>query len=155
MAWSNPSTVITKFRDQLLACTSLGATGLNTTTANYHYPKCAFQGDSPNALPAIRLAETEQNRERYCEGAVGLVGGTLVATFYLDATSTVDVGYTETLARTIVKELFSQFTGIAFRKMDVALSSDLTPGQRAADEDTPYSAYYSITLTVQYGLSRN
>jgi hypothetical protein len=119
--------------------------------ASYHYP--AFDPIA-DGMPACELAERDMQRERYAEGAIPLISGTLSATFFFDKTQGPDAGYLETFSRAVILELGEQYYGLAIKSMTATLASAVTPGQRAAEENTPGAEYRTVTITAQYGLSR-
>lgn len=150
MTWSlGASDIIIQWRTQLKACALL-STWLDS---QFHYP--AFD-PLADGIPAVLLAETPHTRERYAEGAIPLIGFSLRADFYLDATNFPDAGYVETFARDIIKQLGSQYYGFAWKSLGTELASDPTPGQRAVsqDETSPPTLYRVITVRAEVGLSR-
>lgn len=152
MTWSNPPPTVTQFRTQLLLCPALVALG--ATVDRFHYPSAVPSGDNYDQMPFLVLADLNTKRTRYAEGTIPLVSGVLAATIYVDEDTLNNVGGLETLARQVLIELGQQQFGIAFREFDVGLASDLSPGQRAAGEDTTQGAYRTIQITCPYGLNR-
>lgn len=152
MTWSNPSDVLTTFRDQLLLCASV--IGVPLVEADFHYPSFGVTGAAPSDLPAVLLQEPVEERERYAEQALPLIGGTLKAAFYFPESVASNAGYMETFCRTVIKELGLQFSGLAFRRFSVSLSTDPKPAARAAGVDDSANMYRAATITVEYGLSR-
>lgn len=152
MSWTNPPPTVEQFRAQLLLCPTLVAAGL--VEARYHYPAAIPSGDDADPMPLCVLADTNTKRVRYAEGTLPLIHGTLVATLFFDEATYATVGEVETIARQAMIELGSQQFGIAFKDMEVALASDLSPGQRAAGEDVAQARYRSIQIICNYGLSR-
>lgn len=146
--WSPASSaILVQWRTQLMACPSL----LAITEPQYHYPTFDFQKDP---LPAVLLGETNHRRVRYAEGANGLIGFTLLAKFHFKVEGTQTAADMETLARTVTKELWDQFYGLAWKDIDTNLSSDPTPAMRADGEQTGV-VYRSFLLTANVGLDRS
>jgi hypothetical protein len=154
MSWSNPSAVITQWRDQLLLCPVVIAVPI--VQADVHYP--AFAGgdaEFPDSLPCILVQEAPQSRVRYAEGAIPLISGNLRANFYFPLSIAVSAGFCETFARQVLLELGQQFnSGLAFSDFETILSSDPRPGARASGEDSSTNTYRAVTISVRYGLSR-
>jgi hypothetical protein len=152
MTLINPPPVVTQLRNQLLLCQSFIDVGIDT--AKIHYPNASPSGDLADTMPFAVIAEQTQKRTKYAEGAIPLVSGTLGVTIYADETSFPTIGDLETFGRQVTLDLGSQFYGLHIRDSECGLASDLSPGQRAAEEDTPQAAYRTISLTFHYGLSR-
>jgi hypothetical protein len=154
MTWSNPSAVITQWRDQLLLCPSVAAVPIGSP--DVHYPTFAGgDSESPDSLPCALLQEAPQSRTRYAEGAIPLISGMLKANFYFPLTLATSAGFCETFARQVILELGQQYNaGLAFSDFETILSSDPRPGARASGEDSPTNTYRAVTITVRYGLSR-
>ena len=156
--WLNANPVITQFRTQLLACTAVTDAGL--VEESFHYPSFSFSTENdPDEIPACLLTETPQQRERYAEGAIPLISGTLTAKFYLPASLAENAGWVETFVRSVVYQLGAQYYGLAWKSFNVTLSSNPTPAQRAADveaedNDLPPVVYREAVITAHYGLSR-
>ncbi len=144
--------VVTQLRDQLLLCPSVITAGI--TTDEIHYPNASPTGELSDTMPFMVIAELTQKRAKFAEGAIPLVSGSLGVTIYADETSFPTVGDLETFGRQVVLDLGSQFYGLHIRDSECGLASDLSPGQRAANEDTTQAAYRTISLTFHYGLSR-
>jgi len=151
MSWTNPSAVIIKWREQLLACAVVDDL---YDEEDFHYPQFAPSGETPDDILAVLLQESAHNRERIGEGMLPLVGGTLKAQFYLPEDVANDAGYMETFSRTVIAQLGAQYSGIAFREFDVALSSEPKPAARASGANTTSNLYRTVTITAMYGLSR-
>lgn len=152
MTWANPSGLITKFRDQLLLCADVTSSGL--VSNDFHYPDFAAAGTTPDTIPAVLLQEPVEERERYAEGAIPLISGTLKAAFFFPLSIAVSAGFMETFARNVIKQLASQSPGISFKGYSTALSTDPKPSARAAGADDTTNLYRRVTITVTYGLSR-
>lgn len=154
MTWSNPSAVLTQWRAQLVASTTVAA--LPLLSAGFHYPEFTTSGITPDTLPVALLQESEEGRERYAEGAIPLISGTLKATFYFAEAMAATAGFMETFARDVIKDLALQSAsgGLAFKSFSTSLSSEPKPTARAAGVDTPASMYRAVTITANYGLSR-
>ena len=150
--WDSPPDIVLQFREQLKLCPTIITLG--ALDSRFNYPNSDLSPDA--VFPQYMLAEPDNQRDRYAEGAVGLVSGALVCTLYLSAAQAATAGAAEKLARTIVKELWGQFYGIAWKSTQVGLASDPLPAQRApgSDEDDPQTSLRTITITVYYGLSR-
>lgn len=151
MTWANPSGVLIQFRTQLLACATISAVPM--VVGDFHYPEFAAAGITPDTLPACLLQEGRGTRERYAEGAVGLIGGTLKASFYFKEAIAVNAGYMETFSRDLIKDLSSQYYGLPFRDWEVTLSSEPKPAARGAGINNSNDLYRAVTITVQYGLT--
>jgi len=145
MTLTNAPATVTQLETQVAACPCVIAKGAQ---ANIWYPNISLKTVT---LPAILLVEVSQERTRYAEGAVPLISGTFKIVFYEAGT---DPGDMETFARQLILELGEQYYGLCFRSYQVGRCSDPTPGQRAVADGKPSADYRSITITVQYGLSR-
>ena len=119
MSLTNPSAFITQLDTQFRACASW------TGTTNTWYPS-APDGTS---LP-FAVYDAVSNRQRYAEGARGLPQND----FNISITAALTVGQMETLGENLVKELTEQYTGLYFRSVAYALSSDLGAAETAAGE---------------------
>lgn len=144
MSLTNPTPIVQQMVDQLLLCPSVIAKGI-TTEVPIWYPSIPLQTAT---LPGLLVVETAQERQRYAEGAIPLISGTFKIVFYEAGT---DPGQMEAFARQLAVDLGSQYYGLCFRSFSVGLCSDPTPGQRAVGGNADYR---SISLTVQYGLTR-
>lgn len=135
--WTNPSTILTQLRTQLVACAGW-ANGQNAV----NYPELAalMSGTFPLAV----LAERSRTATLFCEGVAAIPGGELEVIIY--ATDT--IGTLETLGRTILDQLLAQASGIPFRPAECGLSSDPSPAKIAGSSDVR-----SITLKLPWGLS--
>lgn len=147
MSLTNPTPIITQLASQVLLCPTVLAKGFTDLT-NLWYPNISLK---EVVLPAILLVETPQKRQRYAEGALPLVSGTLKIIYYEAGTNP---GSLENFARSLCIDLGNQYYGICFRDYDVGLCSDPKPGQRAVADGKPNADYRQITTTVQYGLTR-
>jgi len=154
MTWSNASPVLIQFRAQLLLSPTILAVPM--VQAEFHYPAFGPSGTTPETMPACLLQETPQERERYAEGALPLVSGTLKAAFFFGEATSLDSGAMEAFARDVIKDLALQSAsgGISFRSFSTSLSSDPKPAARAAGETSAVNLYRSVTITANYGLSR-
>lgn len=154
MTWANPSGVMTQWRAQLLLCPSILAVPF--AQADFHYPN--FEGGSsetPDSLPAVLLQEAPQTRQRYAEGAIPLISGTLRAVFFFPIAMAVNAGFCETFIRAVMLELGEQYNGgLAFSDYECSLSSDPRPGARASETDQTNNSFRAVSLTVRYGLTR-
>ncbi len=151
MAWTTPiPAAVSAFRDMIVACASSVSFGL--VQANIHYPKAVVTGTGAESRPFAVLTEVSHNRSRYAEaGVLGNPSGTLTATIHAEST----VSTLEELARNICSELTQQSTGLPLRSAVCTLSSDPTPGQRAADLTTADNTaeIREVTITVEWGLN--
>ena len=148
MTWMNPYGTITQYRTQLLLCDTIIT---SFATGVFHYPSFGPSGATPDTLPACLLQEGEQDRDRYAEGAIPLISGILKASFYFEEAQATDAGWLESFCRSVIYDLGKQFNGLPFKNHKVTLSSEPTPGLRAADGENLYRA---ATITSTYGLTR-
>jgi hypothetical protein len=149
MTLANPPPAVTAARDMLLACASLTAAGV--TTSSIHYPTAAIAPDAgtPDGLPCVLLAETSSTRNKYAEiGVAGLPGGTLTATIYASLTA----GEIETLGRAVAAELLQQSTGLPLTDVSADLCSDPETGNDAEAVTLPAASHRAMTITINYGL---
>lgn len=144
MVWLNPPPTVLQFRTQLLLCPSLVA----YLEAVYHYPSADPERDP---MPYVLLQEPKQTRNRYAEGAVPLISGTLVAAIF---DTTLDTGAFEKLGRQVNFELCTQYFGLAIQSVEAGLASNPTPGAKAEseNEDGEQMSYRAFLITVNYGL---
>jgi hypothetical protein len=164
MVWVNPPPTVLQFRTQLLLCPTVIGTGpfqLGMILANFHYPTLNPSQANPNLpppdpMPCAFLADMETDRERYAEGAVGLISGELVAQFYVASADTAiyDAGSMETMARQILIELDSQYFGLTFRRKKTKTSSDPKPGQQGDGGTATQALFRTFLISLTYGLSR-
>jgi hypothetical protein len=165
MTWINPPPTVLQLRTQLLLCPTVIGTGalqLGMTSASFHYPTFNPTQASPNVpapdlMPCAWLADMDSERERYAEGAIGLLQGELAAVFYVGSESSTiyDVGSCETMQRQILIDLDTTgYFGLTFKRKKVKISSDPRPGQQGAQSSTGQANYRMFSLSLTYGLSR-
>jgi hypothetical protein len=119
MTLTNPTAFITQLDTQFRACASW------TGTTQTWYPTAPDGSTLPFAV-----YDATSSRTQYAEGAIGLPS----TQFNIQITAVLTVGQMETLGENIVKELFSQFTGLPFRDINYSLSSDLGAAEVAGGE---------------------
>jgi hypothetical protein len=102
------------------------------------------------------LAELGQVRERYAEGAIGLITGQLIADLFVanGFAGGSDAGSLETLMRQVIIDLQLQYYGFNFKTMETKLATLPSPGMRAAGADTTQATFTGIRLWATYGLNR-
>ena len=163
MVWLNPPAVIAQLRAQLLLCPSLTGGPFYITTDSIHYPQAvpavedeATALQEPDLLPFIVLALSSSDRIRYAEGAQGLFQGVLHAVIWADTITCPDIGTLESLAQDVFTDLAppNQYVGLVFQSMRVQRSSDLAPGQQAAEQTNAPAGCRSIVLEFHVGLNR-
>lgn len=148
--WSpDASAILIKWKAQLLVCQAIIDLGI--LDANVHYPNFDFEQDT---LPCLLVGETNHRRFRYAEGAAGLINFDCLAKLYLKVGSGQDAGTIETIGRDINLQLWNQFYGMAWRDIDVKLSSEPTAAQRADGDKIPNMSYRAILITANIGLDR-
>jgi hypothetical protein len=162
MTWVNPPPTVVQFRNQLLLCPSVTGAPWNMTSSEFHYPTMNPSQISPNQptfdlMPCAVLADVETERERYAEGAVPLINGDLVATFYIaqEEFPTWDVGTLETQGRQILSDMGAQYFGLSFKRSRIRLASDPKPGQQGDNNSQQQQLYRTFSLHFTYGLSRS
>lgn len=153
MTWENESEILNQFREQHKLCPTIISNGWNLDS-RFHNPSAVITGDDIDVMPWWVLSDIDQDRDRYAEGAVGLIHGVLTSTLSVDVVTCPTITSIEVLARKIMKDMASQFFGIAFSRFAIGMCSDLHPGQRAEGENTPQADFRKITTTYQFGLNR-
>jgi hypothetical protein len=151
MSLTNPPPAVTAFADMLIACSSVSAFGITSTSAAW-YPSVDNVSTSSTsaAKPYVVIEESTHTRTRFAEaGATSTFGGELKATFVSDSKTT---GEMEILGRAVVGELLALSTGLPLRSASAELSGEPDGAIRAADETDTAASYISIDVTVSYGL---
>lgn len=155
MTWDTDSVILGQFRAQHILCPTIISRGWNTNPF-YHNSSASITGSLVDTLPFFILNAPTESRDRYAEGATALINGSLVSTLYADIVTCPSIANIESLARAIMKDMASQFSGLAFSRFDVGLCSDLNPGQRAETQNPNegQAAFRTITTIYHFGLNR-
>lgn len=139
MSLTNAPAIVTSLSTQLAACASWVG-----STTNHWYPEAP---DAPT-VPLAVLDDQNASRRIYASDAPGLLTGTLVITI-VDSAANRTIGQLEEFGRTILKELLTQVTGIAFRDGEIGLVDDF---RKATEAGEGTGALRSITMSIPYGL---
>lgn len=145
---------VSALRDMLDACPSW--TDAGGAQSHVHYPTINPSGvlDNACAMPAALIERMATHRRPYAEGARALPSGELQLHLYLDVATFPGISDAEAFADVIADELLQQEPGLMLNDATVGEASDPTPAALAANQ-APHSftAYRSVTISLQYGLS--
>lgn len=147
---ANANAEVVALADMFVA-TALGVS-LGITLSKIHYPKIDMTAAS--LRPCVLIESTEGASERYAEmGVAGNPVGVLTAVLIADPS--VSIAQMETYGRTFKHQLSALSTGLPVRSISAELSSDMNPGQRAAEDTTAdaQAGYRSVRFTISWGLS--
>ncbi len=138
MSLTNAPAIVTTLSTQLAACASWPG----GATTNHWYPEAPTGSTAPFGV----LAEVNRRRQIYAADAPSLPGGTLSISVY----STGTIGTLEDLGRSLLAELLTQHSGIAFTAGEVGYVADT---QGATDAAQPSTALRTITISLEYGVN--
>lgn len=148
MTWLNPPAVIEALRDMLVLCPTYASRFGNASTV--HYPDVPL-GRAPGAInPPLAIMDPINDAEDRPFPGLTLPRGSI----RIHLVATTGVTDLEKIARTILRELMLQPTGLALTSGNVGKEKDPHPSARAADEDSPNdSAFKTIELNLTYGIN--